>query len=71
MDVQRAAIDPANHSLSAIRSLQGIHDSTHHAFVDDELDDDNHMRHSLNHNSFDDQNEDLWNDQSTDIDSDN
>ena len=52
--VQRATIDPAIHPLSAIKSLQSIHDSLYHAQVDDESNVDNHIRYSLDNNDVDD-----------------
>ncbi|CAM4906565.1 unnamed protein product [Rotaria socialis] len=52
--VQRAAINPATDPLSAVNSMQSVHDSIYHTFADEEPDDDNHIRYSLYSNDLDD-----------------
>ena len=54
MGVQRAVVDFAMHPLSAVKSIQSVHDSIYHTLADAESDDDNHIRYSLYSNDVDD-----------------
>ncbi len=69
LGVQRAEIDSTMHPLSAIKLLQSVHDSMQYSQVDDQSDDDEDIRYTINQQDTDTDTTD--NGGSSDFDSEN